>query len=77
MLDLGRGLVIGCLPGPTHLALVTLCCDGTCKFLKKQATMISLRIISILAMYNILNYAVGPVKNEDLFLRLWQGIEAT
>ncbi len=55
----------------------TLCGDGTGKFSKKQATMVSLGIISIPAKYNILNYAVGPVENEDLFLRSWQGIETT
>ena len=69
VLNLGRGLASG---WPN-----TLCGDGTGKFSKKQATMVSLGIISIPAKYNILNYAVGPVENEDLFLRSWQGIEAT
>jgi hypothetical protein len=69
VLNLERGLVSG---WPN-----TLCDEGTGTFRKKQATMVSLGIISIPAKYNILNYAVGPVENEDLFLRSWQGIEAT
>ncbi len=69
VLNLWRGLVSG---WPN-----TLYGDGTVKFSKKQATMVSLGIISIPVKYNILNYAVGPVENEDLFLRAWQGIEAT
>ena len=39
--------------------------------------MISLGIISIPAKYNVLNYAVGPVENEDLFYQGWKGVEAT
>jgi hypothetical protein len=35
--------------------------------------MISLGIISILAKYNLLNYAVSPVENEDLFLSGLEG----
>jgi hypothetical protein len=34
-------------------------------------------MISIPAKYKILNYAVGPVENEDLFLSARQDIEAT
>ena len=39
--------------------------------------MVSLGIISIPAKYNVLNFAVGPVENEDLFYRAWEGVEAT
>ena len=69
ILNLGRGLASG---WPN-----TLCGDGTGKFSKKQATMISLGIISIPAKYNALNFAVGPVENEDIFYQSWKGVEAT
>jgi hypothetical protein len=36
--------------------------------------MISLGIIFILAKYNVLNCAVGPVENEDLFYQAWNGV---
>ncbi len=39
--------------------------------------MISLGIISIPAKYNVLNFTVGPVENEKLFVRSWEGVEAT
>ncbi len=29
-----------------------------------------------LAKLNVLNYAVGPVENEDLFLHIREGVEA-
>jgi hypothetical protein len=63
--------VVWCLAGPTHY------CDETGKLSEKQATMVSFGIISIPAKYNILNCTVGPVENQDLFLRAWQGIKAT
>ena len=37
----------------------------------------SLGIISIPAKYNVLNFAVGPVENEDIFYQSWKGVEAT
>jgi hypothetical protein len=39
--------------------------------------MVSLGIISIPEKYNVLNYAVGPVGNEDLFMQAWTGIKRT
>ena len=61
ILNLGRCLLTG---WPN-----TLCGDGTGKFSKKQATMVSLGIISIPEKYNVLNYAVGPVENEELYFQ--------
>ena len=40
--------------------------DDTGKISKKQVTMISFGIKSVLAKYNTLNYCVGAVKDVDL-----------
>jgi len=69
IMHIARGHVSGwpnCLSG-----------DGTGKVSRHQVTMVSLGINSIPAKFNALNFCIGPVENQDLFTRAWDGVEKT
>ena len=51
--------------------------DGTGKISRKQATMVGFGINSIPAKFNTLNYCVGAVENEDIYVRAWEGVQGT
>ena len=69
ILNLGQGLESG---WPN-----CLCGDGTGKISSKQVTMVSFGINSIPAKFNTLNYCVGPVENADIYVKSWDGVQAT